>query len=365
MNKKIRVILTGGGTGGHIMPILALADELKKYNTEILYIGHKKGIENHIITQKNINFKLINAGKFRRYWSFQNFIDLFNFLIGIFQSLIIIIKFKPDVVFSKGGFVGLPVVIASWLLRKPVIIHESDYELGLANRISLRIAKKIAVSFPVNNYPFIPVSKIIYVGNPLRKEIFKASLERGRVYFHLNDKLPVLLVMGGSQGAQKINNTLKEILPDLLKRWQIIHISGQLDFNNFKKLKNSLEPSIRINYKVFNFLKEEIFDALACASLVISRAGANSIFEIAALKKPMILIPLEGHQEKNAGYFKNNQAAYIIKNNQLNAKILKEAIQKIVENQNLKLTMGQNAYNLVVLEASHILAQEIIKLVSQ
>jgi UDP-N-acetylglucosamine--N-acetylmuramyl-(pentapeptide) pyrophosphoryl-undecaprenol N-acetylglucosamine transferase len=362
MLKKIRIIITGGGTAGHVMPALAVIEALKEKECQILYIGSKKEVESDLIKNYKIEFNAIATGKLRRYWSLKNLIDPLKAFIGLCQSLLIILRFEPDVVFSKGGYVSLPVVLASWLVRKPIILHESDVVLGLANRFSLRFACRLAVSFPVECYPSAPAKKIIYTGTPLRKNVFEGNKERGKTFFQLRDDLPVLLITGGSQGARKINEKALEILTELLSKMQIIHITGFLDFKKFKSFKEELPQDLKENYKVYTFLKNELGDAISCADLVISRGGANMIFEIATQKKPAILIPLEGHQEENTSFFARHKAAYVIANKDLTSEKLLQAVNYLLENPEMSQKMANSANVFVVPDAAKILAGEIIKL---
>lgn len=360
--KKIKVIITGGGTAGHVMPALAVIEALKEYNCDICYIGSKKGIEAELVPLLEIKFKTILAGKLRRYWSFKNLIDPFKTFIGFWQSLFIILRFKPQVVFSKGGYVSIPSVLAGWILRKPIILHESDIALGLANRFSLKFAKRIAISFPVENYPNIPAQKIVYTGTPLRKVIFQGNSDKGKNLFQLKDTLPILLISGGSQGARNINDKVLEILSQLLKKIQVIHITGSMDLQKFKSYKEELPIELKTNYKVYSFLKDELVDAYACSDLIISRAGANSIFEIAAQEKPAILIPLSGHQEQNAQFLAKQKAVYVINNNTLTSEKLLKAISHLIDNKEIKEQMVKLASSFVTPEAAQSLASEIIKL---
>jgi len=362
IKNKIKIIVTGGGTAGHVMPALAVIDELKNRDCEICYIGSKKGIEAELIPASGTKFKSIMAGKLRRYWSWQNLIDPFKTFWGFWQALFIILRFKPKVIFSKGGYVSLPVILASWLTRKPIILHESDIALGLANRFALKFAKRLAVSFPVENYPDVPAKKIIYTGTPLRKIVFEGNKQKGGNFFQLKDNLQTLLISGGSQGARNINDRVLEILPQLLKKLQIIHITGNLDFQKFKSYKEELPTDIKNNYKVYNFLKDELVDAYACADLIISRAGANMIFEIAAQKKPVILIPLAGHQEKNAQFLDRHKTAYVINNENLTSEKLLSGINYILVNSQESQLMAKRLNQFVITDGTSIIASEIIKL---
>ncbi len=360
--KKIKVIITGGGTAGHVMPALAVIEVLKEHNCDICYIGSKKGIEVELVPALGIKFKTILAGKLRRYWSFKNLIDPFKTFIGFWQALFIILRFKPQVIFSKGGYVSLPSVIAGWITRKPVILHESDIALGLANRFSLKFAKRIAVSFPVENYPNIPAQKIVYTGTPLRKVIFRGNSDKGKTLFQLKSTLPILLISGGSQGARNINDKVLEILPQLLTKLQIIHITGSMDFQKFKSYKEEVPIELKTNYRVYPFLKDELVDAYACSDLIISRAGANSIFEIAAQEKPAILIPLAGHQEQNAQFLAKQKAVYVINNKDLTSEKLLAQINHILEKPQESQAVTKSLNQFIVIDSASVIASELIKL---
>lgn len=297
----MRVVLTGGGTGGHVIPNFAVIEELKKQKkTEILYIGSANGVEKSMVEKIGIPYKSVACGKLRRYFSIDNLIDIFKVPVGIFQAWRILKKWKPDVVFSKGGFVSVPVVIAASWMGVMVIIHESDVRPGLANRICARYADKICVSFEeTKKYLHKWARKIIFTGNPVRKSIMDGEAENGYKFTGLDKHRPVILVMGGSQGAQQINELVRGGMNELLKRFQIVHICGRgnLDMSLHKK-----------GYVQYEFLNEQMKDVYSISELVISRGGANSLAEIAALKKKALVIPLgtaasRGDQIENAQIF--------------------------------------------------------------
>ncbi|WP_058485912.1 undecaprenyldiphospho-muramoylpentapeptide beta-N-acetylglucosaminyltransferase [Defluviitalea phaphyphila] len=322
-----RIILTGGGTAGHVTPNLALIPKLKKEGWDIRYIGSKKGIEKNLIKSINIPYYGISSGKLRRYKDIKNLTDPFRVIAGCFEALRIISKLKPNIIFSKGGYVSVPVVVAGWILRVPVIIHESDLTPGLANKLAFPFAKKICVNFP-ETLSYIPKEKGILTGTPIREELFLGDYKKGLKLCDFDNKKPVIMIMGGSLGSVTINKVVRSSLDKLLKSFNIIHICGK---NN----KDSSLENIK-GYKQFEYVNEELPHLFAAASLLISRAGANSIFEILSLKKPNILIPLSakasrGDQILNAKSFK------------------KQGFSEVIEEENLKketfLDMIINTYS--------------------
>lgn len=295
----MRIIFTGGGTAGHVIPNLAVIEGLKakRKKLEILYIGSKDGIEKKLVEKESIDFKAIACGKLRRYFSWENFLDVLKVPIGIWQAAMIMRKFRPEFVFSKGGYVGLPVTVAASLLGVAVIVHESDVIPGLANKIAFRYADKICLSFEeskdyIKTYP----SKVVVTGNPVREKIGEGSQEAGYKFTGLDKHRPVILVMGGSLGAVQINELVTISLDELLKKFQVVHLRGRgnLDISLKKK-----------GYKQYEYLDEQMADVYAMADLIISRGGANSLAEIAFLGKKALIIPLgkagsRGDQIENA-----------------------------------------------------------------
>ncbi len=293
-------MFSGGGSGGHLTPSIAVAEKFLKTHpqTKILFIGSNNGLDESIIKKFGFKFKGIHAGKLRRYFSWRNFLDFFRFFYGIGESFFMLKKFKADLVFSKGGFVSLPVAIAAAFLRIPIIAHESDTISGLANRIISKISKKVCYTFPILNAS----DKDVYTGTPIREEILKANKEEGRHFLNFDNNKPIVLFMGASQGASQINDICKNIFSELKLKANIVLISGK-----GKKL-NIKDDSLR----EYEFLGKEFPNVLKVSDIVISRAGANSLFELSALGKASIIIPLassaNNHQVKNAEYFKNKNA---------------------------------------------------------
>jgi len=261
---------------------------------------------NKSISDAGIQIKIIKAGKLRRYFSWENLVDVFRIPVGIAQSLYFVHKFKPDVVFSKGGFASVPPIIAAWILRVPIVTHESDIIPGLANQIAARFASKILISFSAAE-KYFNKNKVVLTGNPIRFDITQGNCEDALKFFKLSSNLPTILIFGGSQGAQKINEMVLEILSDLTEKCQVIHQCGDKNYEEIKNKVSKLNLKYPERYRIHPFIKNEMKDAYALAKIVISRAGANSLAEIVMLEKPNILIPLStsanNHQSKNAEFF--------------------------------------------------------------
>lgn len=305
MSKKI--VLTGGGTAGHVTPNLALLPALKEAGYDVYYIGAKEGIEKKLVADFNIPYYGVSTGKLRRYFDLKNFSDPFRVIKGYFEAKKVLKEIKPDIVFSKGGFVSVPVVRAAKAKRIPTIIHESDLTPGLANKLCIPAARKICCNFP-ETMEFVPKNKGVLTGTPIREELLSGNKALGLNFVGFTPLKPVLMVMGGSQGARSINNMLRICLPDLLERFQIIHLCGK------GNLDESLENTE--GYRQFEYIKNELKDLFAAADIVVSRAGANAIFELLALRKPAVLIPLptgRGDQILNADSFKSQGFASVLK----------------------------------------------------
>ncbi|MHC1721108.1 MAG: undecaprenyldiphospho-muramoylpentapeptide beta-N-acetylglucosaminyltransferase [Clostridiaceae bacterium] len=320
-----KIIMTGGGTAGHVMPNVALFPELKKNGYVIEYIGSKAGIEKGIIEQEGIKYFSISSGKLRRYIDVKNLSDPFKVLKGVLEAYIIIKKEKPDIVFSKGGFVSVPVVIGAYLNRVPVIAHESDITPGLANRISAPYCTKICVTFP-ESLAAIKGDKGVLTGTPIRAEILNGSVDAGRQMCGFADEKPVILTIGGSQGSRIINDNLRSCLTELLKKYNVAHICGK---GNIDGSLSGLQ-----GYKQFEFLGDDLKHVFAAADVVISRAGANTIFELLALGKPNLLIPLSkkssrGDQILNAESFRKSGYSMVLEEEKLSRDSLLEKIDQL------------------------------------
>ncbi len=312
------IVLTGGGTAGHVMPNLALAPHLRQRGWELHYFGSQEGPERNLAEEEGIPFHAIATGKLRRYFSWKNFTDPFHVLQGAAQAFALLGKIRPDVVFSKGGFVSVPVVYAAFLHRIPVVLHESDLTPGLANRLCLPFCKRVCASFP-ETLEHLPKGKAVLTGTPVREELLKGNREAGLRFIGFTQAKPVLLIMGGSQGATALNQCVHSALPNLKQRYQLAHLCGPGRLDPY--LKNSE------GYAQFEFLRGELADVLAAASLIVSRAGANSLFELLALNKPALLIPLplatsRGDQILNAQSFVKRGFSKMLRQEDLTEKTL-------------------------------------------
>jgi UDP-N-acetylglucosamine--N-acetylmuramyl-(pentapeptide) pyrophosphoryl-undecaprenol N-acetylglucosamine transferase len=318
------IVFTGGGSAGHVTPNLAIISKLQGLGWNVQYVGSKEGIEREIIEHARIPFHPVSSGKLRRYFDLKNVKDPFKVIKGIGEAYMLLRKLKPAIVFSKGGFVSVPVILASWLNRIPVISHESDLSPGLANKISIPFVTKICVNFP-ESLNYIKGGKGVCTGLPIREQITQGKAFRGYDLCDFHKQKPVLLVMGGSLGAQKINSAVRDSLDTLLESYQIVHICG----------KGQTDPAYnRRGYKQFEYINEELSDILAMTELVVSRAGATSIFEFLALRKPMLLIPLtrqasRGDQLLNAASFEKQGYARVVFEENLTADSLIDGINEV------------------------------------
>lgn len=366
----MRIVLTGGGTGGHLTPLVAIANKLKGKlgpEAQFLYIGSGAPMEKQMMTEEGIQAKFVLSGKMRRYFSFQNFIDVFKIPIGFLQSLWILLWFSPDVIFSKGGYVAIPIVMAAWIYRIPIMIHESDAVPGVANKFLAKFANRIAVAYP-SAEEYFPREKTALIGNPIRFQVLEgdATIMREKLRFTQSKK--VVLVLGGSQGSQAINNAIVKILPQLLHQFQIIHQTGQEHFEEIVKeaaflgIKSGHEGYFAIPFLNANDLR----DAFALSDLVISRAGATFITEIAANEKPAILIPISesanDHQRMNAYALAQIGAALVLEESNLGEHILMEKIEKIMTDQELRQSMTQKIKTFYHPNAAEIISNSIIEI---
>ena len=326
--KTNKILLTGGGTAGHVTPNLALLPYLKAEGYEIVYIGSQNGIERTLIEAEGIPYYGISTGKLRRYLSKENLKDMFRVVKGIAEAKKLIKQLKPDLVFSKGGFVAVPVVLGAKSNNVPVIIHESDITPGLANKIAMPSARVVCSTFP-ETLQYVPKGKGVHTGTPIRKELFEGDRQKGLEACGFTGEKPVLLMMGGSLGAVKLNNCLREILPELVKTFDIIHLCG----------KGHLDESLlnRTDYKQFEYVSDGLNDLFAAADFIVSRAGSNSISEFLALKKPHLLIPLSarasrGDQILNAASFEKQGFAKVLDEDEMTAESMKAGIFDLYEN---------------------------------
>jgi len=365
--KKIKIVFTGGGTIGHLGPILAIKEELEAIdkNQQLLfyYIGPKDEYTKKLFENQNIVIKEIITGKIRRYFSFANFLDIFKIPIGILQSFWYLFILFPDLVFSKGGYGSFPVAFAARILHIPIFLHESDAISGLANKIEGKWAIEIFTSFEKTEK--LPQEKIICVGNPIRKELLVKEEKGLEKVFGFSKERPLILILGGSQGSERINNTILEVIEEFCKEFEIIHQTGQ---NNYNKVRLEAEvvlpKDLKTHYHPYPFLNvEQLREALKNADLVVSRAGSGAIFEIAAFGKPSILIPLAGsaqnHQLKNAILYEKYKGAEVLTEENLKPYFLLEKIRHLISSPQLLESMGQNALSFAKPEAAKIIASYI------
>ena len=318
------IVLTGGGSAGHVTPNLALLPRLRAEGYAVHYIGTAEGIEKDLVKKEDITYHQISAGKLRRYFSLKNFLDPFRVVRGICQCRRILKQVKPDVVFAKGGFVSVPVVIAA-RGKAPVVVHESDYTPGLANKISEKFADKICVTFE-DTLRYVG-KKGVFTGTPIRPELYGGKRELGLSFTGFGGQKPVLLVMGGSQGAQPLNDALRAALSELTRSYDIIHLCGK------GKVDSALNDPA---YRQYEYISEELPDLFAAADIVLSRAGANAVFEFLALAKPALLVPLpryasRGDQILNAGYFARKGYAMTLDQERLTPETLAKALKELYD----------------------------------
>lgn len=321
------IVLTGGGTAGHVTPNIALIPALKDAGYQISYIGSYNGIERKLIEELGIPYYGISSGKLRRYFDPKNFSDPFRVLKGFHEAKKLLKQLKPDVIFSKGGFVTVPVVIAAKRCKIPAIIHESDMTPGLANKLCIPSAVKVCCNFPetVNS---LPKDKAVLTGTPIRQELLNGNREAGRQFCGFTADKPVLMIIGGSLGAASVNDHVRKILPELLKDFQVIHLCGK------GKMDEKLTDTA--GYVQYEYIKDELPDLFALADVVISRAGANAICEISALHKPNLLIPLSanasrGDQILNARSFEKQGYSMVLEEEEITDQKLLDTIHKLYQ----------------------------------
>lgn len=337
-NKTKTIIFTGGGSAGHVTPNVALIERFKKADWQIEYIGSETGIEREIIAPLNIPYHPISTGKLRRYLTWRHVQVPFQVLKGIWQSYQLCRTIKPNVIFSKGGFVSLPVVIGAWLNRIPVLIHEADITPGLANKLSAPFARRVCITNDLAKKYYKNQDKIVVTGIPVRTDLLHGDRNKALQLCNFNAQKPIILVFGGSLGSASLNKIIRKLLPTLLNDYQIIHICG----------KNKVDKELRQpGYQQFEYLNQEMPDVLAAADLVVSRAGANSVYELLTLKKPHILIPLpttasRGDQIDNAKYYADQNVSSVIFEEALTEeKLLDEIKRCFVESGNIQQRIAE------------------------
>jgi len=371
----MRILFTGESLKGYLYPIMAVYEELKKLaddpesklkSLEVLLISSESHFLREMLEGTDIPYKVIQAAKQRNSFSPLFFVDFFKFIIGFFQTLIYVFDYMPDVIFSKGGKVSLSVIIVSWIFRIPIIIHESDAVASRSDKFMFRFAKKIAVSFKNSKEVYVS-PKVFFSGNPIMSFITQGNKEKSLKNFALINEKPVIFIMAGSRGAEAINNLVLEILPDLLKDYQIIHQCGIVNYDQVKSAVEKMNVSNLNNYHLFPFFKKRAADAYAVCDLVVSRAGANTVAEIMAVGKPSILIPLASaisdKQKKNAFYYSESGAAILLGEKNLKPHLLLNIIRDIFKSHLKIIEMQRAAKQLAQPEATRKIADEIIRVV--
>jgi UDP-N-acetylglucosamine--N-acetylmuramyl-(pentapeptide) pyrophosphoryl-undecaprenol N-acetylglucosamine transferase len=372
----VKVAVTGGGTGGHILPVLAVIKSLRKIDPDvkIFFIGSRFGLESQLIPKMGVKYYGISTGKFRRYHKskilniidpttiYNNTKDFFRFLKGIREARTILAHEKPDVIFAKGGYVSLPVGYAAKFSKTPLVIHESDTIMGMANQKMSKYAKKVAVTFPTSLFPEVDPEIISQTGNPVREDLLGVSREEGQKSLGFNKDIKTLLVIGGSQGSQFINDNIFEIAEELLSEIQIIWIAGERDAEIINYKIKDYPENISKNLKLFGFVTSEMANLYAAADLAVTRPGSNILFELAALNKPAILIPPSkniagGHQFQNARYFSRNGASLVIKQPDVTPKKLAAHIKRLLNDEEELGYMAKKMNELSIPDAADQLSE--------
>ena len=319
----MRVLIVGGGSAGHVIPALPVIERLKASGHTVTFVGTRSGLEERLVAQAGVRYRGISAGKLRRYFSWQNLTDLFRIVAGVLQSIVLIGRERPQVVFSKGGFVSFPIALAAWLWRVPLVAHESDLTPGLANRLVMPFARSLCVSFPATKVHREGLN-ILHTGTPLRPSMLHGDAAAGRAALGLSSEQPLLVVTGGSLGATSLNAALRDALPQLLKQYYVLHVTGA----------GKSEDVAMPGYDQREYVGEGWGDLLAAADVVISRAGANALFELLALRKPNVLVPLDarasrGDQIDNAAYAEAAGYSLVVPDEALGASALLDAVQRV------------------------------------
>lgn len=368
----MKIVFTGGGTGGHFYPIIAVAEEInniakekKLLSPKLYYIGPEP-YDTRALYENNIVYKQSPAGKVRRYFSPLNFFDICKTGVGIVKTLLQMFFLYPDVIFSKGGYASFPTVVAARLLRIPLVIHESDAVPGRVNRFGGKFAEKIALGYP-EAAEYFDAEKVAHTGNPVRHELLTPPKESGQQYFELDRDIPTILVLGGSQGASHINDVVIDILPRLLEHYQVIHQIGEKLFDAVKRTADVVLENnpYHIRYRPFGFLNAHALRmAAGASSLIISRAGAGSIFEIAAWERPSIIVPIptkiSHDQRRNAFSYARSGAAIVIEEENLTPNLLGSEVTRLMNDENLRAKMKNRAQKFSRPDAARKIAEVIV-----
>ena len=370
--------MSGGGSGGHILPILATLDELRKLDPEldILYIGQAGSMESSVAAAHGLNFEAIRAGKLRRYADVStlrsmtdvktislNVRDMGRLALGYRKSLSILRKFKPDIVFCKGGYVSLPVGLAAATLKIPYVVHESDLRAGLSNRTLAKWATKVAVGFPVKNYHDLPKELLVYTGSPIRSELLQLDAKKAKKHFGLTTDKPVVLVTGGGLGSQSLNDVVTTALPKLLQDYQIMHITGEKDIEHVRFRLRAFSKKELEGYHIFSFLREDMPKALVAADVVVTRAGATTLAEVAVLAKPTLVIPHPSltDQAINAKTFVRAGAVRNVPQTGLTPAILLRELHRITDSPKEQALLSKSISEFAKADAAHELAKLLVE----
>lgn len=372
----MKLLFTGGGTMGSVIPLLAIAEELKDKNPDIdfYWVGTKDGPEKFVVREYNIEFREIASGKLRRYFSLVNFLDIFKIIFGFFQSFIILVKLRPRVIVSAGGYVAVPVVWAGWLFGIPSLIHQQDVRAGLANKLCAKAAKMITVCFSKTAKQFNQ-KKVEVVGNPVRGSLNHSKAKSLEGKLDLRGDLPIVLVMGGGRGSETINRLVEGSISELAKFAQVVHITGKFKVQSsppISSLKNSQwrktgqprteKSKVIDNYIIYNFIIDST-EVLKSADLIISRAGMGTLTEIAYLSKPSIIIPIpDSHQVENAKYFADRGGIEFLKQKELNEDKFIKSIKNMLDNRGKMKELGENVHKIIKWGAEKEIAKIILNL---
>lgn len=334
----MKVLFSGGGTLGPVTPLLAIHEVFEDTDNKIqyLWVGTKNGPEKEIIETNNIRFRSISSGKFRRYFSLLNLVDLFKIVFGFFQSCYILWVEDPDICISAGGFVSVPIHFAAWFFGVPTWVHQQDIRVGLANKIMSFTARVITTATEENTHHF-KKSKVLFLGNPVRQEILSGNRDRARAFFNLTTDLPVVFVTGGGTGSARVNQIVVEAVQSLQGVCEIIHLTGKERPQEMSKRMIEVFP----HYRVYDFFTSEMRDAYAVADLVISRGGFGTLAELSALGKPAIIIPKHGHQEDNVNFLGSKEAVIVLDENLVNGYQLSTIIKKIFSNKDIQKKLSE------------------------
>jgi len=357
----MRVMITGGGTGGHVYPALAVAEVLE--DSQLLYVGTSGGLEEGIVARWGVPFEAVSSAPVRGMNPIKLGVNLYRLAQGVREARELIKRFAPEVILATGGYVSVPVVVAGRLEGVPSLVYLPDIEPGWAVRFLAFFASRVAVTFP-EALGYFPSRKGVVTGYPVRRELLEARREKAIRAFGLEENLKTVLVFGGSRGARSINRALAKALPELLEVCQVLHISGQLDYEEMEAIRSHLPEGKRSRYHLFPYLHREMGLALAVADLVVARAGAATLGEFPALGKPSVLVPYPyagQHQERNARYLEGHKAAVVIKDAELGAKLLSTVLELLRDDHRLN-EMKENALKLARPRAAYAIARELTSL---